>query len=98
MSLQVSVITIDLPGPVGEQFVQQTFPGAGDPQTVQGLALADFSEGDHVFTNDQLLVGGELVEIVQQLIGNSSHQRKMHCAGRKVKKRGGTVHTAAPDQ
>ena len=75
-----------LPDPVSEQLIQKPLPGAGAAQTVQGLALVTFRQGDHSFTDDPLLVGCELLEIVQQLVGDSGHQEKLHCAGRRIKR------------
>jgi hypothetical protein len=43
-------------------------------------------EGDYAFADDQLLVGCELLEIVQQLVGDSGHWEKLHCAGRRIKR------------
>jgi hypothetical protein len=64
------------PGPVGEQFVQQPFPGTGAAQPVQGLALAGFGEGDHLVTNEQLLIGRELFEVVQEFGCDGGDPRK----------------------
>jgi hypothetical protein len=64
-------------GPVGEQFVQQPFPGTGAAQAIQGLALARFGEGDHLVTNEQLLIGRELFEVVEEFGCDSGHTGKL---------------------
>jgi hypothetical protein len=71
VSKTITSATGTLPGPVGEQFVQQPLPGAGAAQTVQGLALADFGEGDHSFTNDQLLVGSSFLKSSSSLLATA---------------------------
>ena len=81
VSRMTASATGTLPGPVGEQLVHQPPAGAGAAQTVQCLPLAGFSEGDNSFTDDQLLVGRELHEFVQQFVGDSGHGGKLHCAG-----------------